>query len=87
MSTLCLWTLDATVPTHPHCKTNLVDLNRVCDPESVRVDELMRVEKYAHVMHIVSHVSGTLRPCKTRFDAFRSVFPAGTLSGITMWSD
>jgi anthranilate synthase component 1 len=41
----------------------------------------MRIEKFAHVQHIVSHVSGKLRPGLNCFDAFRSVFPAGTLSG------
>ena len=57
------------------------DINRVCDPTTVAVDSLMHIEKFAHVMHIVSNVSGDLRPDKTIFDAFRSVFPAGTLSG------
>ncbi|KAI0244212.1 anthranilate synthase component 1 [Massospora cicadina] len=57
------------------------DLNRVCRPDSVKVDSLMHVERYSHVMHLVSNVSGTLREDKTRFDAFRSVFPAGTVSG------
>ncbi|KAG5958707.1 anthranilate synthase component 1 [Claviceps arundinis] len=57
------------------------DINRVGDPYSVRVDRLMVVEKFSHVQHLVSQVSGVLRPDKTRFDAFRSVFPAGTVSG------
>ncbi|KAJ9076319.1 anthranilate synthase component 1 [Entomophthora muscae] len=57
------------------------DLNRVCNPVSVKVDSLMHIERYSHVMHLVSNVSGTLREGKTRFDAFRSVFPAGTVSG------
>ncbi|CAI2175208.1 2917_t:CDS:2 [Funneliformis geosporum] len=57
------------------------DVNRVCQPETVKVDSLMQVEKYSHVMHIVSQVSGKLRPEKTRFDAFRSIFPASTVSG------
>lgn len=57
------------------------DVNRVCDSSSVTVDSLMHIEKYSHVMHIVSHVSGNLRPDKTPFDAFRSIFPAGTVSG------
>ncbi|KAG6288465.1 anthranilate synthase component 1 [Claviceps aff. purpurea] len=57
------------------------DINRVGDPYSVRVDRLMVVEKFSHVQHLVSQVSGVLRPEKTRFDAFRSVFPAGTVSG------
>ncbi|KAF4582037.1 Anthranilate synthase component 1 [Ophiocordyceps camponoti-floridani] len=57
------------------------DINRVCDPRTVRVDRLMEVEKFSHVQHLVSQVSGLLRSEKTRFDAFRSVFPAGTVSG------
>ncbi|TVY40648.1 Anthranilate synthase component [Lachnellula occidentalis] len=57
------------------------DINRVCDPTSVKVDRLMVVEKFSHVQHLVSQVSGVLRPEKTRFDAFRSIFPAGTVSG------
>lgn len=57
------------------------DINRVCNPFSVRVDRLMAVERFSHVQHLVSQVSGVLRPGKTRFDAFRSVFPAGTVSG------
>ncbi|KAL8829168.1 MAG: hypothetical protein Q9191_002162 [Dirinaria sp. TL-2023a] len=57
------------------------DVNRVCDPLSTRVDRLMGVEKFSHVQHLVSQVSGVLRGGKTRFDAFRSIFPAGTVSG------
>ena len=57
------------------------DLGRVCEYGSVRVDELMEVETYSHVMHIVSSVSGTLRPGVGALDALRSVLPAGTLSG------
>ncbi|OJJ49180.1 hypothetical protein ASPZODRAFT_140113 [Penicilliopsis zonata CBS 506.65] len=57
------------------------DVNRVCDPMSTQVDRLMVVEKFSHVQHLVSQVSGVLRPDKTRFDAFRSIFPAGTVSG------
>ena len=53
------------------------DVNRVCDPQTVQVDSLMHIERYAHVMHIVSHVSGTLRDDCTPYDAFRSIFPAG----------
>ncbi|KAH0122476.1 anthranilate synthase-like protein component I, partial [Aureobasidium melanogenum] len=48
------------------------DVNRVCDPLSTRVDKLMVVQKFSHVQHLVSEVSGVLRPDKTRFDAFRS---------------
>ncbi|KAI4139502.1 MAG: hypothetical protein LQ340_007994, partial [Diploschistes diacapsis] len=57
------------------------DVNRVCDPLTTRVDRLMTVQKFSHVQHLVSEVSGELRPGKTRFDAFRSIFPAGTVSG------
>jgi anthranilate synthase component 1 len=57
------------------------DLGRVCEYGSVTVDELMEVELYSHVMHIVSSVSGTLRPDVGAMDALRSVLPAGTLSG------
>ena len=57
------------------------DMNRVCEPTSTRVDHLMRVQRFSHVQHLVSQVSGILRPDKTRFDAFRSIFPAGTVSG------
>ena len=57
------------------------DLGRVCEYGSVVVDELMEIESYSHVMHIVSSVSGTLRPEVGAMDALRSVLPAGTLSG------
>jgi anthranilate synthase component I len=57
------------------------DLGRVCEYGSVRVDELMEIESYSHVMHIVSSVSGTLREEVGAMDALRSVLPAGTLSG------
>jgi anthranilate synthase component I len=57
------------------------DINRVCDPLSTRVDRLMVVEKFSHVQHLVSQVSGILREGETRFTAFRSIFPAGTVSG------
>jgi anthranilate synthase component I len=57
------------------------DLGRVCEYGTVTVDELMEIESYSHVMHIVSSVSGTLRPDVGAMDALRSVLPAGTLSG------
>jgi anthranilate synthase component 1 len=57
------------------------DCNRVCKPESVQVDKLMEIEMYSHVMHIVSNVSGKLRDGMTSYDAFRAIFPAGTVSG------
>ena len=57
------------------------DLGRVCDPGSVSVDELMVIEYYSHVMHIVSNVTGLLRPGKTAWDLLKASFPAGTVSG------
>lgn len=57
------------------------DIGRVCEYGSVEVDELMVVEKYSHVMHIVSNIVGKLRSDKTMFDLLRASFPAGTLSG------
>jgi len=57
------------------------DLGRVCEYGSVNVDELMAVETYSHVMHIVSQVSGTLRDAVTPMDALRASLPVGTLSG------
>jgi anthranilate synthase component 1 len=57
------------------------DLGRVCEYGSVCVDELMEVETYSHVMHIVSSVSGTLREDVGAMDALRSALPPGTLSG------
>eukprot|EP00466_Bigelowiella_natans_P016581 jgi/Bigna1/37259/e_gw1.19.171.1 len=57
------------------------DVGRVAEPGTVKIDSLMHIEKYSHVMHIVSHVSGKLAKDKTMYDAFRSVFPAGTVTG------
>jgi anthranilate synthase component I len=57
------------------------DLGRVCDYGTVRVSELMSVERYSHVMHIVSHVEGCLREGLDGFDLVRATFPAGTVSG------
>jgi anthranilate synthase component 1 len=57
------------------------DLGRVCEYGSVGVDELMVVETYSHVLHIVSQVSGELRDGVSSMDVLRSVLPAGTLSG------
>jgi anthranilate synthase component 1 len=57
------------------------DLGRVCEYGSVTVDELMTVETYSHVLHIVSAVSGELRDGVTAMDALRASLPAGTLSG------
>src|SRR4051794_21540180 len=57
------------------------DLGRVCEYGTVEVDRFMAVETYSHVIHIVSNVSGELRPEVSAIDALRSVLPAGTLSG------
>ena len=57
------------------------DVGRVATPGSVRVERLMEVERYSHVMHISSTVSGQLASDRTSLDALRATFPAGTLSG------
>jgi anthranilate synthase component 1 len=57
------------------------DLGRVCEPGSVEVVDFMSVERYSHVMHIVSTVTGTLGAGRTAFDVLTACFPAGTLSG------
>jgi anthranilate synthase component 1 len=57
------------------------DLGRVCDFGSVQVKDLMIIERYSHVMHIVSQVEGHLSADKTPYDLMRATFPAGTLSG------
>ncbi|MDB6121543.1 MAG: anthranilate synthase component [Pedosphaera sp.] len=57
------------------------DLGRVCDYGSVQVKDLMIIERYSHVMHIVSQVEGHLSSEKTPYDLMRATFPAGTLSG------
>ncbi len=57
------------------------DIGRVSKPGTVSVTQLMDVEKFSHVMHLVSHVEGDLRDGMTSYDALRSCFPAGTVSG------
>jgi anthranilate synthase component I len=57
------------------------DLGRVCKSGSVRVPQFMNVERYSHVMHLVSSVTGSLRPDANAFDLFQACFPAGTVSG------
>jgi len=57
------------------------DLGRVCEFGSVQVNDLMVIERYSHVMHIVSDVTGTLSDDKDAFDLIRASFPAGTVSG------
>ncbi|MBI4974639.1 MAG: anthranilate synthase component I [Candidatus Omnitrophica bacterium] len=57
------------------------DIGRVCEYKTVKVSELMTIEKYSHVMHIVSDVSGILKKGKDIFDVVRASFPAGTVTG------
>jgi anthranilate synthase component 1 len=57
------------------------DIGRVCRFGSIRVPEFMVVERYSHVMHIVSQVEGQIAPDKTAYDLMRATFPAGTVSG------
>ena len=57
------------------------DVGRVSTPGSVRVTQFMEIERYSHVMHLVSNVTGKLRPELTSYDALRAGFPAGTVSG------
>ena len=57
------------------------DVGRIAQPDTVRVTELLAVEKYSHVMHLVSHVVGRLKPELTSYDALRACFPAGTVTG------
>jgi len=58
------------------------DLGKVCQSGSVVVDELMVLERYSHVTHIVSNVSGRLRPDCTAIDLLRATFPGGTITGV-----
>ena len=57
------------------------DVGRVCRYRSVEVDDVMTIERYSHVMHITSNVSGQLAPGKGAFDALQACLPAGTVSG------
>lgn len=57
------------------------DLGRVCDFNTIQTTSLMDIEKYSHVIHMVSHVEGMLKPDCTAFDLFKATFPAGTVSG------
>lgn len=57
------------------------DIGRVAEPGTVNVSDLMNVERYSHVMHLVSHVKGKLKKNLTAYDALRATFPAGTVSG------
>ena len=57
------------------------DIGRVCKYGTVRPESLMEIKRFSHVQHIVSHIVGNLAPENDMFDAFRAVFPAGTVSG------
>ena len=57
------------------------DIGRVCKYGTVHIDELMQIKRFSHVQHIVTHVVGNLAPENDMFDAFKAVFPAGTVSG------
>jgi anthranilate synthase component 1 len=57
------------------------DVGRVSKPGTVKATDIMEVERYSHVMHLVSHVEGQLASECSNYDAFRSCFPAGTVSG------
>lgn len=57
------------------------DIGRIAERGSVRVESLMNVERYSHVMHMVSNVTGKLSPTKTVYDVLKASFPAGTVSG------
>lgn len=57
------------------------DIGRVCKYGTVHTEELMEIKRFSHVQHIVTHVVGNLAPKNDMFDAFRAVFPAGTVSG------
>lgn len=57
------------------------DVGRVAQPGSVELSDLMTIERYSHVMHICSNVTGKLAPGKTAFDALRATLPVGTVTG------
>jgi len=57
------------------------DLGRVCEWGSVVVDELLTIERYSHVMHLVSNIQGTLKSDRTTIDLIRATFPGGTITG------
>jgi anthranilate synthase component 1 len=57
------------------------DLQKVCQPGTVEVTEFMQVERFSHIMHLVSSVEGNLRPGQSPLEVFKATFPAGTLSG------
>ena len=57
------------------------DLGRVCEYGSIRVPQMMEIERYSHVMHLVSQIRGRLKSGMDAFDLLRATFPAGTVSG------
>ena len=57
------------------------DLGRVCEPHTVRVSEMMALEEYSHVVHIVSNIEGKLRENCDQFDLVKAMFPGGTITG------
>ncbi|MBC8123239.1 MAG: anthranilate synthase component I [Gemmatimonadaceae bacterium] len=57
------------------------DLGRVCRPGTVQVDQLLQIERYSHVMHLVSNITGELQPDLDAIDLIRAVFPGGTITG------
>ena len=57
------------------------DMGRVCQPGSVNVTELMRLEQYSHVSHIVSNIEGKLKPNVSIYELLKSLFPGGTITG------
>ena len=63
-------------------KLGETDLGKVSKPGSIRIEKPMNVEKYSHVMHIVTNIKGDMREDMTAFDALAAVLPAGTLSGV-----
>ena len=60
------------------------DLGRIAKPGSVKVTQQMEIERYSHVMHIVSHVEADINPDFNAFDVLRSAFPAGTVTGLSL---
>jgi anthranilate synthase component 1 len=57
------------------------DIGRICKTGTVKLTDQMIVEKYSHVMHMVSNVEGKIKPNQSMFDVLRATFPAGTVSG------
>ena len=57
------------------------DIGRICQTGTVKLTDKMIIEKYSHVMHMVSNVEGTIKPDYSQFDALKATFPAGTVSG------